>query len=390
MIYPTVISFALGILLQEVFGFGLTAGFFVLLLVAIVALVIWKENKFVAKRILIIGFALLLGLARMGVVNTEPDPALLELVGQKVVVEARVADEPDVRDTNTRYIASPEGNKSKILLVAERYPELEYGDKIKFTGRLDLPQNFTSENGTEFDYISFLSKDRVHFLVWYPEIEILEKGGRGLVSSLYAFKNIFVEKIAQVVPEPNSSLLAGLIFGVKQSLGSDLLEKFREVGLIHIVVLSGYNIMIIAYAVNLGASRIGSRNKGFFISAVVIALFAIMVGLGATVVRASIMALIAILARFLGRPADALRWLFIAGMAMLLWNPLSLVRDPSFQLSFMATLGLIIFSPFVYSFISKRLSFITEKLALREIVASTLAVQIFILPLLIRHSMLNF
>ncbi len=113
-----------------------------------------------------------------------------------------------------------------------------------------------------------------------------------------------------------------------------------------------------------------------------------MVGLGATVIRACVMALIAILARFLGRPADALRWLFIAGLLMLLWNPLILFYDPSFQLSFMATLGLIIFSPFVYKFISesKLRKFIPQKFALREIVSSTLAVQFFILPLLIKMS----
>jgi competence protein ComEC len=113
-----------------------------------------------------------------------------------------------------------------------------------------------------------------------------------------------------------------------------------------------------------------------------------MVGLGATVVRAAIMALIAISAKFLGRPSDALRWLFIAGFLMLLWNPLSLLYDPSFQLSFMATLGLIIFSPFVFDFISKNKigKLVPQKYGIREIVAATLSVQLFILPLLIRMS----
>ena len=113
-----------------------------------------------------------------------------------------------------------------------------------------------------------------------------------------------------------------------------------------------------------------------------------MVGFGATVMRACIMATLAILARFLGRPADALRWLFIAGFLMLLWKPMNLFYDPSFQLSFMATLGLILFSQPIFSFItnSKISKYIPIKYGVREIVSSTLAVQVFVLPLLIKMS----
>jgi len=252
-----------------------------------------------------------------------------------------------------------------------------------------LPKNFKNKNGAEFNYVSYLSKDNIHFIIYKPKIEKIGSGaGNKIISSLYSLKNVFIENISRVVPEPNSSLLGGLIFGAKQSLGQTLLNDFREVGLIHIVVLSGYNITIIAAGIFFVTSFFGKRKLGFIISAISIALFAVMVGLGATVIRASIMALIAILARFLGRPADALRWLFIAGFLMILWNPLILFYDPSFQLSFMAALGLILFSPFIFSFISKHKfqKFIPEKFGLREIISATLAVQFFVLPLLIRMS----
>jgi competence protein ComEC len=107
-----------------------------------------------------------------------------------------------------------------------------------------------------------------------------------------------------------------------------------------------------------------------------------MVGLGATVLRAMLMSLLAILARYLGRPFDALRALFIAAFAMILWNPDLLLYDPSFQLSFMATFGLITLTPFFYT----RLGFVTSKYGLQETVASTLAVQVFLLPILIYMS----
>ncbi len=393
MIYLATISFALGILIAEFGQLGISLALFVFIVGGLVALIIQKENQYIAKIILLSCLFLAIGILRMSWAEPKIDKELLTHVGEKVTVLGKIADEPDWRDSGVRYVAQPENSASKILLVVNNFSDIEYGDKIKFSGRLDRPKNFVAsadeadkDNNVEFDYVSFLAKDQIHFTIWNPEIEIVAVGQGSLISKLYDLKNVFVSKIATVVPEPNSSLLAGLIFGVKQSLGSELLEKFRQVGLIHIVVLSGYNLGIIAYAVLLATSYFGKRNAGLLASGIFIILFAFMVGLGATVVRAGIMALLAILARFLGRPAKALRWLFIAGALMLLWNPLSLSSDPSFQLSFMATLGLILFSPFFYSLIAHKFSFIPEKFALREIIAATFAVQIFILPLLIKMS----
>lgn len=386
MIY-FVVSFILGILAEEIFHFGWS----VALLVGLVSVTAFLVSRF-TKIFLIVGIALALGILRMSLADISPDPNLLTFVEEQISFEAIIWNEPDIRDVSTRYIVKLDDSKSSVLLVAARFPEFQYGDKIKVTGKLDLPKNFTNENGTEFDYISYLSKDKINFLIYHPLIDPISSDRTGLhginkiISDLYTLKNNFIKNIESVVPEPNASLLAGLIFGAKQSLGEDLLEDFRKVGLIHIIVLSGYNITIIAWAFLSMASYIGKRNLGFVISVFGIILFALMVGLGATVIRASIMATIAILARYLGRPTDALRWLFIAGFLMLAWNPLTLSQDPSFQLSFMATLGLITFTPFISNFIAKKLPFITPRLAVREIIASTFAVQLFILPLLIKMS----
>ena len=363
----------------------------------------------------------------MSFVDTSFDKNLLKLVGEKIYFEATITEEPDVRDSSVRYIVEPDFSseyisgctnvsalknsscsaqsisqdvqkfvpeKNRVLLIADPYPKLRYGDRVSVSGKLDLPKNFQSDSGLEFDYISFLAKDNIYFLMYRPEINLVSSSSARLhttekiVSVLYSLKNIFIEKIGDVVPEPNSSFLAGVIFGAKQSLGQELLDDFKKVGLIHIVVLSGYNITIIATGIFYALSYFGKRNLSFVLSVIFMFLFALMVGFGATVMRACIMATLAILARFLGRPADALRWLFIAGFLMLLWKPMNLFYDPSFQLSFMATLGLILFSQPIFSFItnSKISKYIPIKYGVREIVSSTLAVQVFVLPLLIKMS----
>jgi competence protein ComEC len=440
MIYPVVVSFVLGIVFEKIFSFGWSAGLLIVLVSVIVFLFLHREDDsletfFISPKIfLVIGAAFALGIFRMSFVNNSPDPDLLKLIGQKISFESVISAEPDVRDTSARYTVTVNQNSfsgysqkctdkillnfsscspqsgsqgisdnthsknfdSRILLIADRYPELKYGDKISVSGRLDLPENFANDNGTMFDYVSYLSKDKIHFTMYKPQIEKNGEGsgnspinsGQAIVSYLYSLKNIFIEKISAVVPEPNSSLLAGVIFGVKQSLGTELLDNFKKAGIIHIIVLSGYNITIIAVGIFYATSFLNRRELGFALSALFIVLFAVMVGLGATVIRAVIMSLIAILAKFLGRPSDALRWLFIAGLLMLLLNPLILFYDPSFQLSFMATLGLILFSTPIENNIAKaRLSkFVPVKFKIREIISSTLAVQFFVLPLLIKMS----
>lgn len=381
MIFLTSIFFGLGIVGQQLLNFGFWYLAFILFVSFFVCLILWRQ-RFWSKIILFGVLAFVFGALRFFIFDTTPDKLLLEKVGQKIEVEGRVVDEPDKRDLNTRYTIKPEIGESKILVIANRFPELFYGAKIKIVGKIVLPQNFENENGIEFDYRSFLAKDKIHFLVWYPEIEILENNKTGFFNFMYDIKNGFNRKISEFVLEPNVSLVSGLLFGSKQSLGSDLLLKFKEVGLIHIIVLSGYNITIIASAIFYLSSKISFRNLGFIFSVVFMFAFISMVGFTATIIRAFIMAMLAILARFLGRPASALRWLFIAGVSMLLWNPYLLLGDPSFQLSFMATLGLIVFTPVV----SQKLNFITEQFHFREIVSSTLAVQLFLLPLLIKMS----
>ena len=117
------------------------------------------------------------------------------------------------------------------------------------------------------------------------------------------------------------------------------------------------------------------------LGALVAVAFAVMTGLSETAIRATIMALIMMLATVLHRPKAALRALLIAAAAMALWNPYLVLYDLSFQLSVVATLGLILFS----DGIAKKLPFIPnyKYLPFREIAGSTLATQITVLPLLI-------
>jgi competence protein ComEC len=144
-------------------------------------------------------------------------------------------------------------------------------------------------------------------------------------------------------------------------------------------VLSGYNVRIVAEALMRFMGLFLPRLASIGFGALGIVLFAIMTGGSATIVRASIMALLVVLARATGRTYDITRALFVAGFVMILLNPKILAFDPSFQLSFLATLGLIYVAPMI----EERLRFVPTKWQLREVVVATVATQIFVLPLLL-------
>ncbi|OHA21500.1 MAG: hypothetical protein A2849_03690 [Candidatus Taylorbacteria bacterium RIFCSPHIGHO2_01_FULL_51_15] len=314
-------------------------------------------------------------------------------VGKTITLEGLIADEPDVRESNTRYVlrttpspVSPslEGERkkgeTKVLLTMPHEPQFRYGDKVTVAGKLERPENFTDEKTLrEVNYVSHLEKDGIYFEMFRPKITRAASGeGHAIVETLFAFKHAFIKNINTLIPEPHASLLGGLVVGAKQSLGKELLDDFRKVGVIHIVVLSGYNITIIALFIEWILSRL-KKNVRLLFAAMAMTLFAIMVGGSATVIRATVMAILVLLARGTGRVYEVTRALLVAGVIMLLHNPKILVFDTSFQLSFLATVGLIYVSPFI----EPKVRWITEWWHMREIVVATVATQLFVLPFLL-------
>ena len=259
------------------------------------------------------------------------------------------------------------------------YPAFSYGDRIRAEGILKIPESFEGDGGRVFNYERFLAKDGIGYEIAFPKVAQEEgEGGSAIKRSLYDLKHVFIGSLGRSIEEPESSLVAGMLVGAKQSLGERLLELLRNAGIVHIIVLSGYNITIVAEAL-MRMTAFLPRVVSFAAGSVSIVLFALLAGAGSTVVRASIMALLVVAARALGRPNDLLRGLVIAGVAMVLHRPHILLYDLSFQLSFMATLGLIVFAPHV----ERMLGRVPEAFGLRTIIAGTIAAEVFVLPLLL-------
>lgn len=148
--------------------------------------------------------------------------------------------------------------------------------------------------------------------------------------------------IGQLLPEPSAGLLAGILFGTKETLPREFSNDLVTTGTLHIVALSGMNIAIVSSLVSNSLLRFVSRRIASLLTVVVIIGYIGFVGPSPSVIRAGIMGTLVLLAAVWGRQSWSLFFLIFAGTVMLLVNS-NWITDLSFQLSFLATLGIILF-----------------------------------------------
>src|SRR3989344_7868330 len=115
-----------------------------------------------------------------------------------------ISEEPDVREKSVKL------KVQNILITTRKYPEYGYGDKLKITGKLEIP----SEDINGFNYKDYLKKDGIYHIMSFPKIEKIGEGfGNPIMKFLLAFKNKFKESARSFIPRPEIGCLEALVFG---------------------------------------------------------------------------------------------------------------------------------------------------------------------------------
>lgn len=387
--YTICTAFAGGIFFRTTYEVGF-AEIGLVLVVSGACAVLWRRkavgfaSPFFITSLFCLAFAL--GMMRMDIADTRTSP-LTQYVGRDIVMTGKVVREPDIRERTIHIHIVPKVGDvyldERVLVTLERFTyeatDIAYGDIVQVHGTLTLPEPFDTDGGRVFHYPEYLRTQKVEQVMEHASLVVESHGKASLLRALFAGKKKFIESLEQAVPAPYSGLGEGVLLGVKRALGSELDEVFRKTGIIHIVVLSGYNVLIVVEAMLFVLAYFFRPRMRMLIGLLWIVTFMMLVGMTATVVRASIMASLLLIARGTGRTYMVLRGLAIAGTVMLLTNPFLLVYDPGFQLSFLATLGLILFSPHVEQWIAR----VPRALGIRSIMTATLSTQIVVLPILL-------
>lgn len=358
-------------------------------------------------------FALALGGARLVAALPVETPDFIAWYNDwdtPVVIEGVVIEPPDARDGVTLLRVRAERLRGQddqlfrevhgdFLARVHPYGEWRYGDRVQLQGQLETPPE-----DEEFSYRTYLARQGIQSYFSCSGCQgcalgidqvcarLLQRGqGNPVRSFIYEVRQKAHGLISSTLPDPEASLLSGILLGIETGIPEKVNNAFRQTGTSHIIAISGYNFAIVAGLITGVFNRLLGRWKGMLAAFVGISLYAVLAGANAAVMRAAVMGSLSLLALNLGRRQNGVNGLLIVAGLMALADPYVL-WDVSFQLSFMATLGLVLYAqPLQEWFLGFAARFAAperlERLArpLSEYLLFTLAAQLTTLPVILYH-----
>jgi competence protein ComEC len=313
-----------------------------------------------------------------------------------VEIQGMVADEPDIRDrlcllTFSASEVTVNGEREEVsgtaLIQVPRYPTYRYGDVLKITGRLETPEPFDN-----FDYKTYLERQEIYSVIYYPGVEFLDSGqGLKPLQWIYSLREQLSASLAKALPEPQGSLAQAILLGLRGNIPDSLYEAFSRTGTAHLLAISGLHMsIIIAILLSLGILLFGRQRSIYIWLALVLTwLYTLLAGMHPPVIRAAIMGSLFLIAEYLGRQRSAIIALAFAAAVMVGIQPY-ILWSVSFQLSFLAMAGLVLLYPYFQAWGRKRVAaifrnreaLVTTGGMITDVFAASLAAIIAVWPLI--------
>ena len=285
-----------------------------------------------------------------------------------------------IRDTvqkgwNTRVTFKYEDGTT-VIIKDKKYTELVYGSVVNLKCKTSLPDMYN-----DFDYHKYLVMSGVDYICDNFTYEII--GYKPTVLSRLAQLRLHMESVIDnIISAPEAGLANGLLFGGNDRLSENLQDKFAKTGMTHIVAVSGYNVSIIVMVVMGLTIFMGVHRKyAVWFAIVSVIFFVAIIGFPSSGVRAAIMGVLVLIAAIYGRVSHVYGTIFFTAAIMLMLNPLLLRYDVGFQLSFLATLGIISVYPLIEgTFVQKKTAF-----GIVDVLLLTASAQLFVIPIIAYH-----
>lgn len=281
--------------------------------------------------------------------------------GQQIALETTVLSQPQTFGNQQVFIANYKNQsfgRFRIRITAGRFQEINYGDFVRISGPISNKGN--------------------RVLMYFPKIETINNPSNILQSGLKKINTLRQKLIllfSKTLPSPSSSLLLGIIFGIKEEMPKDFADNLKTSGVFHVIAASGMNVTLIAGFISSLFALFLKRQIAIGLSILGIMFYAVLAGLEPSIIRASIMGILVFSAQIMGRQTLVLNGLLLAGFTMLFIDP-TLISDIGFQLSFAATLGLVLIP---------KIRAIGRVGVIGNDINSTIAAQIATLPILLAN-----
>ncbi|MDD5084157.1 MAG: ComEC/Rec2 family competence protein [Candidatus Moranbacteria bacterium] len=345
------------------------------------AIVVWQRSK------LAWGMAVAFVLMGAGYVQAHATLRLWQAAQREYTVFGRaiIVRSPEIKERSQevvlRFTQCSNGACPEHLVLAyfPIYDELRYGDIVTTECPLKIPKNI----GIDFDYRMYLAMKGIGYTCYPKEWHVEnDEGGNALVRWVLGLRSLMEEKLDAYVAYPESGLGKGLLFGGNGYLTKETQTAFSRTGMSHIVAVSGANVVIVSQSLFLLAILCGLwRRQALWAAGLGVVFFVVMVGASASALRAGLMGGLVLLSGYSGRVSDGLRLWSLALALMLCFNPLLLRYDLGFQLSFMATLGILLCMP-LFEKIAARKN-VPALAMLQEIFWMTMSAEMFVLPIIL-------
>ncbi|MBM4443842.1 MAG: DNA internalization-related competence protein ComEC/Rec2 [Chloroflexi bacterium] len=293
------------------------------------------------------GLCLIVLLGGIGWYQWRATESTLEVFNNRGVVTVRgeVVRDPEVDDGLARITLAAErvwaddrwtGVSGKVLIKTAALPACSLGQRLEVRGEL------TSLSGIEdVEYAVHLDRQGFCSLLTRPE-EVVSLGQ----GWLFEVRQRLAQSLASALSEPQASLAGALLLGIRSHIPQSLQNGFYQTGTAHLLAISGFNVAIFGGMLLVGGAwALGRRRPTYlFLALAGVWLYASLTGMQPPVLRAAIMFSTYLASLWLGRPGTALPSLALAAAVMAGVNP-AVLWDVSFQLSFAAVAGLILFFP---------------------------------------------
>jgi len=253
--------------------------------------------------------------------------------GKEVNIETTILSEPRVKG-NYQYFNARTGNfwqSSLIQIKTRAVPEFSYGDTLQISGKVSRQ-----------DYTSRQSKTSV-WVVLYPKIKARTQGILPIFAGVRQYAINFCQ---HSFSSQYSGLLLGILFGIKNGVSYSTAQALSNTGLSHLLVIDGMKITLFIGFVIAFTGAIFERRLALIISILCVIGYMILSGLEISAIRAGVMGIAALSAKLWGRQYTGIHTLLLTGGLLLLWDPL-LIENVGFQLSVLATGGIILIKPLI-------------------------------------------
>ncbi len=305
--------------------------------------------------------------------------AVEDRAGQEVALRGTVTDDPRPREDRQQVVLdgiviAGQDVRGRVAASLPRAVEIRAGDTVALRARLEQPEDFDG-----FAYRAYLARQGIAATARAYDAVVAHPAGWSPAATLAGVRATLLAGLDRLVPEPEAALGAGILLGVRTAIAPEISDAYATAGLTHVVAISGWNIAIVAALIAGLLDPVGRRGGRLtvpLLTLLAIVGYVALVGSSPSVVRAALMAGAMLFGRQAGTRAHGASALMLAGLVMLVAAP-AVLWDVGFQLSFLATAGLIAFGARFEARLEGWPAWI------REPVALTLAAQLTTLPVIL-------